>query len=137
MRLCWADKIPLALFGIITLVMLFLGLGAHPDMSEYCRSMRLEHPTWTYDDSYCFVTAAQHWSAFAWIEGFLFLKFVLPVWVVTRVIDLFGSGPALRRANRERHAADGPGHFPADIDLAPNEWTLSDPEWRRRLRSQG
>jgi hypothetical protein len=27
MRLCWADKVPLALFAIITLILLFLGIN--------------------------------------------------------------------------------------------------------------
>jgi hypothetical protein len=36
MRLCWADKIPLALFALITLFMLVLGAGANPDNSQYC-----------------------------------------------------------------------------------------------------
>jgi hypothetical protein len=31
MRLCWADKVPLALFALITLFMLFLGAGANLD----------------------------------------------------------------------------------------------------------
>jgi hypothetical protein len=135
MRLCWADKVPLALFAIITLILLFLGMGQNPDPSEYCRWLRLEHPDWTSAESYCFVTSAQHWSAFAWIEGFLFLKIVVPIWIALRLIDLFGGGPAMRLADRERQTAGSTGHS-ADIDLAPGEWTSSEPEWRRRLRSR-
>jgi hypothetical protein len=123
MRLAWPEKITLALFALITLIMLFLGLGETPDMSEYCRSMRLEHPTWTSADSYCFVTAAQHWSAFAWIEGFLFLRIVLPVWVVARLVDLFGGGPALRRGDREQRQRSTAPDATAHIDLGPGEWT--------------
>jgi hypothetical protein len=119
MRLCWADKIPLALFGVITLILLFLGLGQTPDTSDYCRLLRLEHPTWTHADSYCFVTAAQHWSAFVWIEGFLFLKIVLPVWVVVRLIDLFGGGPAIRRRARDLVTIDVPT---ADIEMPQGRW---------------
>jgi hypothetical protein len=63
MRLCWADKIPLVLFALITVALLVLG-GFGPVDSEYCRYLRLEHPDWTNADSYCFVTSAQHWSAF-------------------------------------------------------------------------
>jgi len=137
MRLAWPEKIALAPFALITLIMLFLGLGETPDMSQYCRDLRASYPTWTSNESYCFTTAAQHWWAFASIEGFLFLKIVLPVWVVARLIDLFGGGIALRRADREQRQASGrdPHRTTADIDLAPGEWTSSDPEWRRRLRS--
>jgi hypothetical protein len=79
MRLCWADKVPLALFALITLFMLFLGAGANPDNSQYCKDIREIYPTWTSADSYCFVTAAQHWSAFLSIEWALFLKIVAPI----------------------------------------------------------
>ena len=122
MRLAWPEKITLALFALITLVMLFLGSGATPDMSEYCRSLRLEHPAWTHADSYCFVTGAQHWAAFAWIEGFLLLKIMLPAWIVARLVDLFGGGPALRRGDRERQHSAAPDTA-AHIDLGPGEWT--------------
>ena len=129
MRLAWPEKIALAPFALITLIMLFLGLGETPDMSQYCRDLRASYPTWTSNESYCFTTAS--------IEGFLFLKIVLPVWVVARLIDLFGGGIALRRADREQRQASGrdPHRTTADIDLAPGEWTSSEPEWRRRLRS--
>jgi hypothetical protein len=41
MRLCWADKIPLVLFGLISVVLLVLG-GLGPTDSEYCRYLRLD-----------------------------------------------------------------------------------------------
>jgi hypothetical protein len=167
MRLPWPEKIALALFALITLIMLFLGSGGAPDTSDYCRYMRLEHPTWTSSDSYCFVTAAEHWSAFVSIEALLFWKLVVPVWVATRLIDLMGGGIAARRADRDSLKADGRDRSrqtDADtraryidldnqlqqavndrlarqksqtdaIDLAPEEWTSLEPEWRRRLRS--
>jgi len=65
MRLAWPEKIALAPFALITLIMLFLGLGETPDMSQYCRDLRASYPTWTSNESYCFTTAAQHWWAFA------------------------------------------------------------------------
>jgi hypothetical protein len=133
MRLCWADKFPLALFALITLIMLFLGSGGAPDTSEYCRYLRLEHPTWTSNESYCFVTAAQHWSAFVSIEALLFWKLVVPVWVVTRLIDLMGGGIAARRADRD----EASGLHQADIELRPGEWTTSEPDWRRQRRLRG
>jgi hypothetical protein len=136
MRLCWADKIPLVLFGVITLVLLILGADQGLDSSNYCQWIRATNPEWTSRESYCFVTSAQHWSAFFWIDGFLFLKIVLPVWVIVRLIDLFGGGPALRRADRERQTASSSEHS-ASIDLEPGEWMSSEPEWRQRLRSRG
>jgi hypothetical protein len=65
----------LALFALITVALLLLGLGNETqDASNYCQQIRAAHPDWTSDNSYCFVTAAQHWSAFASIEWFLFLS---------------------------------------------------------------
>jgi hypothetical protein len=122
MRLAWPEKVALVLFGVITLVMLFLGAGPNPDTSEYCRILHLQNPAWTSADSYCFVTAAQHWSAFLSIEGFLFLKIVLPAWIALRVIDLFGGGPRIRRAYREEQAAKSYEGDHPEIDLARNEW---------------
>jgi hypothetical protein len=52
MRLCWADKVPLALFALITLFMLVLGAGANPDNSQYCKDIREIYPTWTSADSF-------------------------------------------------------------------------------------
>jgi hypothetical protein len=130
MRLAWPEKFTLAIFVAIAAVLLFLGgFGENPDPSEYCQSLRNSHPTWTSADSYCFVSAEQHWFAFAWIEGFLVLKIVLPIWIVLRLIDLFGGGIAIRRAAHK-------GRPPVDhlIDLAPGEWSSSEPEWRRLLR---
>jgi hypothetical protein len=135
MRLAWPEKASLVVFGLITLVMLFLGMGQNPDPSEYCQQLRSAHHDWTSAESYCFVTAAQHWSAFAWIEGFLFLKVVLPVWIVLRVLDIAGGGPAIRRG----HFNDWPPPWQkrkVGLDLRPTEWTSSEPEWRRRLRSR-
>jgi hypothetical protein len=136
MRLCWADKVPLALFALITLFMLVLGAGANPDNSQYCKDIREIYPTWTSADSYCFVTAAEHWSAFFSIEWALFLKIVAPIWAITRLIDLFGGGPAIRREYRESLRTNAPPRTTADIDLAPAEWTREEPDWRRRLRRQ-
>jgi hypothetical protein len=112
---------------------LLLGLGNEAqDASEYCRQIRSAHPDWTSHNSYCFVTAAQHWSAFVSIEWTLFLKIVLPAWVVLRLIDLAGGGPAIRRAYREEQGAAAPSA--PDIDLARSEWHSEEPEWRRPLR---
>jgi hypothetical protein len=77
MRLCWADKIPLVLFGLITAALLALGGLLGSTDSEYCRYLRLEHPDWTSANSYCFVTAAEHWNAFFSIEWILSLKIIL------------------------------------------------------------
>jgi hypothetical protein len=134
MRLCWADKIPLLLFGLITVALLVLGeLG--PTDSDYCRYLRLEHPDWTSANSYCFVTSAQHWSAFFSIEWILFLKFIAPIWVITRLIDLFAGGPAIRREYCERMRVSAPRRM-VDIDVAPREWRREEPDWRRQLRRQ-
>ena len=122
MRLCWADKVPLALFAIITLILLFLGMGQNPDPSEYCRWVRLEHPDWTSRESYCFVTSAQHWSAFLSIEGTLFWKIVAPVWALTRIVDLFMGGPAIRRRAKGNIAIDVPT---ADIEMPRVRWPRS------------
>jgi hypothetical protein len=135
MRLCWADKIPLALFALVTVVMLWLGMGANPDNSNYCELLRAENPTWTSADSNCFVTAEQHWSAFAWIEGFLFLKFILPIWAAARLIDLFAGGIAIRRRNRDMRT--NAAQATADIDLSSAEWTRVEPDWLQRLRRRG
>ena len=103
MRLAWPEKFVLVIFGLITLVLLFLGggFGEYPDPSEYCQQLRHSYPTWTSANSYCFTTAEQHWRAFAGIEWILFLKLVLPIWIVLRLIDLFGGGIAIRREYRE------------------------------------
>jgi hypothetical protein len=135
MRLCWADKLPLVLFGLITVALLVLGeLG--PTDSDYCRYLRLEHPDWTSAQSYCFVTSAQHWSAFFSIEWILFLKIIAPIWAITRLIDLFGGGPAIRRQYRESLRANDVPRTTADIDLAPREWSRAEPDWLQRLRRQ-
>jgi hypothetical protein len=122
MRLCWADKIPLALFAIITLILLFLGMGQNPDPSEYCRWLKLEHPDWTSRESYCFVKSAQHWSAFLSIEGTLFWKIVAPVWALTRIVDLIMGGPAIRRRAKGNIAIDVPM---ADIEMPREHWPRS------------
>ena len=122
MRLCWADKVPLALFAIITLILLFLGMGQNPDPSEYCRWLRLEHPDWTSRESYCFVTSAQHWSAFFSIEGTIFWKIIAPVWGLTRIVDLFMGGPAIRRRAKGNIAIDVPT---ADIEMPREHWPRS------------
>ncbi len=122
MRLCWADKVPLALLALITVALLLLGMPNSPDTSEYCRLMRLEHPDWTSRDSWCFVTSAEHWSAFLSIEGTVFWKIVLPAWIVPRLIDLFGGGPAIRREFRQKQRTKTYPDVHADIDLARNEW---------------
>src|ERR1700733_11356371 len=119
MRLCWADKVPLALFALITVALLLLGMPHNTDTSEYCRLMRLEHPGWTSRDSWCFVTSAEHWSAFLSIEGTLFWKIVAPVWALTRIIDLFMGGPGLRRRAKMHSAIDVPT---ADIEMPRAHW---------------
>lgn len=130
MQLCWADKVALALLGLITVALLILGMPHGADTSEYCRLMKLEHPDWTSRNSYCFVTTAQHWSAFLSIEGTLFWKIVAPVWVVTRVIDLFMGGPALRRRARGDMAIDVPTE---DIAMPRGRSLRTEPDWIRRL----
>lgn len=132
MRLCWADKVPLALFGIITLILLFLGMGENPDPSEYCRWLKMEHPDWTSRESYCFVTSAQHWSAFLSIEGTLFWKIVGPVWALTRIVDLFMGGPAIRRRNRQVII-----DVPVDTEMTQGHWPMSEPDWLRQRRLRG
>jgi hypothetical protein len=132
MRLCWADKVPLALFGIITLILLFLGMGENPDPSEYCRWLKLENPDWTSHESYCFVTSAQHWSAFLSIEGMLFWNIVLPVWAMTRIVDLSMGGPAIRRRARGGMPIDVPM---ADIEMPRERWPMSEPDWHPPPRS--
>jgi hypothetical protein len=145
MRLCWADKIPLALLALLTLVLLWLGSGPTPP---------------AYQD----VTEAQHWAAGLWIEWFLFLKYILPVWVVLRIADLLCGGPYRRRANRglpprfagpgssgpipdppspsfiqealERRVREWDAAHPVPpskgFDLVPGEWTRSGPDWSPR-----
>jgi len=130
MRLCWADKVPLALFALITVTQLIFA-GWAPDDSQYCQLLRIEHPTWTSADSYCFVTVVQQWTAFAYIEGILFLKIILPVWVCTRAFDLLGNGPALRRSARDR-SDDSIARTMADFDLPRAEWTSSMSDFLQR-----
>jgi hypothetical protein len=116
MRLCWADRIPLLLFALITLIMLCLGaIGGSTD-TDYCHTLRAIHPEWTSHDSYCFVTATQHWSAFFSIEGTLFLKIVAPIWALLRIVDLSMGDPARRRPNTN-------AVMTADIDLPRGRWT--------------
>jgi hypothetical protein len=98
MRLAWPEKFSVGFFAFITTILLLLGGSTNHD-DPYCKSLRAMHPDWTNLESYCFVTPEQHWSAFLSIEGTLFLKFVLPVWIVLRLIDLYGAGPARRRQN--------------------------------------
>jgi hypothetical protein len=115
-------------------VLLVLG-GLGPTDSEYCRYLRLEHPDWTSANSYCFVTAAQHWSAFLSIEWTLFLKFIAPIWVITRLADMFGGGTAIRRDYRDSlRRANASPQTTADIDLTPREWSRVEPDWLQRLR---
>lgn len=60
MRLAWPEKFALALFALITVALLLLGLGNETqDASNYCQQIRAAHPDWRSDNSYCFVTAAQ------------------------------------------------------------------------------
>lgn len=130
MRLCWAEKIPLALLVLITVILLLLGMPHSSDTSEYCRLMRLEHPNWTNRESWCFVTSAQHWSAFFSIEGTLFWKVVFPAWILCRIIDLFMGGPGLRRRAKLHSAIDVPT---GDIVMPQAHWPRSEPDWFRRL----
>lgn len=132
MRLCWADKVPLALLGLITVALLFLGMPHTEDTSEYCRLLRIGHPDWTSQDSYCFVTSAQHWAAFLSIEDTLFWKIVAPVWIVARFVDLIMGGPAMRRKPKGDRVIDVPT---ADTETpqARSPWLV--PDWPRRLRS--
>jgi hypothetical protein len=122
MRLAWPEKTSLVVFGLITLILLFLGMGENPDPSEYCQWLKLEHPEWTSRESYCFVTSAQHWSAFLSIEGTLFWKIVAPVWALTRIVDLFMGGPAIRRRAKGNIAIDVPS---ADIEMPREHWPRS------------
>jgi hypothetical protein len=135
-RLCWADKVPLVLLALMTLALLFLGLG--PAEDDYCRYIRLGNPHGTSADSYCFVTTAQHWSAFFSIEWTLFLKFIVPIWVSLRLMDAMGGGIAIRREYYDslRRANDVP-RMTADIDLTPREWSREVPDWLQRLRMRG
>lgn len=137
MRLCWADKIPLALFVLITLTLLALG-GSAPDNSQYCQSLRLEHPTWT--QSYCFVTSAQHWSAFAGIEWIILYKIIAPIWIALRLFDLMGNGPALRREGRDRRGESNARRETmagGGIDLPRSAWTSSTQGSARQRRWPG
>jgi hypothetical protein len=89
---CWADKIPLWIFLAVTVVLFVLGqVGSNPASDRW-------------------------WDAFLWVEGFLFLKFILPAWVVLRVIDFMVGGPTIRLARRRaREATDYSG---AEADTA-------------------
>lgn len=73
MRLCWADKIPLALFVVATVILLALGMTSDPGRPEW-------------------------FAAFFAIEATIFLKVALPVWIVLRLIDFLTGGPARRAA---------------------------------------
>jgi hypothetical protein len=83
MHPCWADKIPLWIFLAVTLVLFVLG--------------NLDNDT----------PSGRWWAAFFSVDGFLFLKFILPTWVVLRVIDFMVGGPTIRLARRRaREATD-------------------------------
>lgn len=133
-RLAWCDKIPLAILIVVTLVLLFLGMGHNPDASQFCRDMKIEHPNWTSADSYCFVTDEQHWIAFLSIEWTIFLKIIGPIWIALRLLDAVSGGIANRRRTRELARDVIP---PGDFDLPRSQWTASEPDWRRRLRRLG
>jgi hypothetical protein len=62
MRLRWADKIPLALFVLMTLFLMFIG----PQNSG----------------------TAEYWSEFGEAALMLFMKIILPIWIATRFLDL-------------------------------------------------
>jgi hypothetical protein len=77
MRLCWADKIPLGIFLAAILALFTLG--------------NLDNPT---------AMNERWWVAFFDIEGLIFLKAVLPIWLVLRAIDFMFGGPSIRLARR-------------------------------------
>ena len=134
MRLCWADKVPLALFGLITLSCWCLAdCWDRPD-TQFCRYLRLDYPDWTSADSYCFVTAAQHWSAFLSIEWILFLKIIAPIWVITRLLTCLAVAPP--SVTSIATLVPSP-QTTADIDLTPQEWRRVEPDWLQRLRRPG
>jgi len=90
MHPCWADKIPLWVFLAVTVVLFVLGqVGSNPASDRW-------------------------WDAFLWVEGFLFLKFILPAWVVLRVIDFMVGGPTIRLARRRAREATGYSGVEAD-----------------------
>jgi hypothetical protein len=80
---CWADKIPFWIFLAVTVVLFVLGsVGSNPASDRW-------------------------WDAFLWVDGFLFLKFILPAWVVLRIIDFMVGGPTIRVARRRAREATG------------------------------
>ena len=83
MHPCWADKIPFWIFLAVTVVLFVLG--------------NLDNDT----------PSGRWWAAFLWVDGFLFLKFILPAWVVLRVIDFMVGGPTIRLARRRAREASG------------------------------
>jgi hypothetical protein len=58
-------------------------------------------------------------------------------WVITRLIDLLGGGPAIRREYRDSLRANDVPRTMADIDLTPQEWRREEPDWLQRLRRPG
>jgi hypothetical protein len=73
MRLCWADKIPLALYLAAVAFLLFLGGTAKPPHD------------------------AAWFNAGVNIMWLIFYKFVAPLWIFLRLIDLLMGGPGKRR----------------------------------------
>lgn len=66
MRFCWADKLVLALLVLLSLAMIFIGATSG-------------------------LITANWWSTFAATLFLLSAKFLLPLWLALRVLDLLGS----------------------------------------------
>lgn len=78
--MCWAEKVTLALFALVALVLLLIGSTA--GASDI-------HP------------GALLWLAsYGVILGTLLMKVFVPLWIALRVLDLIARGPARRALRR-------------------------------------
>lgn len=73
LKICWADKIGLALLGVLTFALFFLGNLNNPERG-----------------SWAWIEAG---LSILWIVG---SKTVLPVWLFLRLIDFLAGGPHKR-----------------------------------------
>jgi hypothetical protein len=74
--MCWADKIALILFALFAAALFFLGLTSGHEF---------------------------RWDLYLEILAPIGFKIFLPIWIVLRVIDLAGGGPARRRGQVTVH----------------------------------
>jgi hypothetical protein len=83
MRLCWADKIPLGMYLAVVAILLFLGLMSPPHDAAW-------------------------FNAGVNIMWLIFYKFVVPLWIFLRLIDLLMGGPGKRRLPMVTYMPPGP-----------------------------